>query len=208
MPTVQDLEGRLKRIEAVLTKIAAGDFSETVPITGRGEDLLTNLEVGINFIAQDLSDMFERNRVQAAALAEQRRALDERAALLDANRETIAALSTPVIQVWRDVLCLPLVGTLDDDRAAEMTERVLTAVARSHARGMILDITGIEEIDTTSAGSLLATARAVRLLGCEAVITGVSARVAQTLVELDANFGTLRTSRSLFEGLRYFVDRA
>lgn len=199
------LHERIARIESILTKIASGDFAQRIPL-GEEEDGLTTIEVGINFMAQDLHDLFAANVTQEARLLAQRQEIEEGMRLLALKQATITALSTPVIQVWKDVLCLPLVGSIDTTRATEMTERILEAVDRTKARGMIIDITGIDQIDTACASALIGAARAVRLLGCEAVISGVSPAVAQTLVALGTDFGGIATHRTLWDGLRYFID--
>lgn len=200
------LKERVARIEAVLTKIASGDFSQRVPLDEGEEDVLTTVEVGINFMVQDLRDLFNANMEQEAKLLAQRQELEEGMQLLAMKQATIAALSTPVIRVWRDVLCLPIVGTIDTTRATEMTERLLEAVNSTGVRATIIDITGIEQIDTACASHFIGAAKAVRLLGCEAVITGISPAVAQTLVALGADFGAIATRKSLWDGLRYLIS--
>jgi len=202
----QPLEERVARIESILARIASGDFTQRIPLDENDEDALTTIEVGINFMAQDLHDLFAANMAQQAKLLAQRQEIEDGLKLLAMKQATITALSTPVIQVWQDVLCLPLVGSIDAARATEMTERVIAAVDRAKPHGMIIDITGINQMDEACASALVGTARAVRLLGCEVVISGVSPLVAQTLVGLGADFGAIATHRTLWDGLRHFID--
>lgn len=199
------LEERVARIESILAKVASGDVTHMIPL-GDDDDLLATVEVGINFMVQDLRDLFAANRRQEAQLAEQRKALEEGMEVLALKQATIAALSTPVIQIWKDVLCLPIVGSFDTTRAREMRARLLEAVDRAEARGIIIDVTGIEQMDTACASHFIKAAKAVRLLGCEAIISGIRPAMADTLVELGADFGDIATCKSLWDGLRYFIE--
>ncbi|MFT3773076.1 MAG: STAS domain-containing protein [Minicystis sp.] len=203
--TTVGLEERVARIESILAQIASGDFTQMIPL-GDEEDSLATVEVGINFMVQDLRDLFAANKAQEAKLAAQRQELEEGLALLALKQAMIVALSTPVIQVWKDVLCLPIVGAFEPTRAAEMRGRLLEAVDRTDARGLIIDVTGIEQIDTACASHLVKAIKTVRLLGCEALISGIRPSVADTLVELGADFGGIATRKNLWEGLRYFID--
>src|ERR671932_425213 len=95
----------------------------------------------------------------------------------------ITSLSSPVVEVWDGVLLVPLVGTLDDQRAAQMSSALLEAVRRECAQAVLVDITGCTVVDTYTAAHLINTVRSVRLLGAATVITGVSAHVAADLVK-------------------------
>jgi rsbT co-antagonist protein RsbR len=120
-------------------------------------------------------------------------------------RATVDVLSTPVLEVWRDVLVLPLIGAVDDRRASTMMEKLLHEVARKRCRNVILDITGVEGIDAPTASRLLGVVAAVRLLGARCLITGIGPDVARALVDLDVDFGSLVTLRTLEDGLRAWI---
>lgn len=131
-------------------------------------------------------------------------------AALQHQRETIAKqieaikeLSLPVVEVWDKVLALPIVGTLDSYRVRTMMEELLNRIVNVHARVVILDITGVGVVDTETANYLLRTAKAARLLGAEVVITGISPGIAQTLVQLGVDLGTIVTRATLKGGLEY-----
>ena len=98
--------------------------------------------------------------------------------------EAIRELSTPVIEIWRGVLILPLIGLLDEARGQQITEQLLAAVVRNGASTVILDITGVPEIDTSVANYLLEAMAATRMLGTDSILTGVSPANAQTLVRI------------------------
>jgi anti-anti-sigma regulatory factor len=131
--------------------------------------------------------------------------LEDKLAMIEAQRAAIAQLSTPIIQVWDEILCLPVVGTVDTARSAEMTDRVLEAVVRMRARSVIVDITGIEMMDTKTADHFIKMAKAIKLLGSEPIITGISPSIAQTLTHIGVELGDIRTLRSLRDALRLLL---
>lgn len=115
---------------------------------------------------------------------------------------TIRELSTPVMEVWEDVLVLPVVGIVDTRRSMEIMNTLLDRIVATQARCVIIDITGVEVVDTKTADYLLRVSRAANLLGSRCVLTGLSPAVAQTLVEIGADLSEVRTLRNLKEGLR------
>jgi rsbT co-antagonist protein RsbR len=129
--------------------------------------------------------------------------LERRLATIENQQRAIHELSAPVINVWDNVLTVPLVGMMDAQRANELIERLLTAAGRSNTRYVILDLTGVDSLDTAIAGHLLRLVQSLRLLGVEGLVTGISPRVAQTMVGLGVDMEDVRTFRSLRESLRY-----
>jgi rsbT co-antagonist protein RsbR len=121
--------------------------------------------------------------------------LEEKLAIIELQRSTIHAMSAPIIQVWEGVLALPVVGMLDEARAADITERLLEDVVRLAAAQVILDLTGVESVDDATADHLVRIIRATQLLGAQSIITGIRPAVARTLVMLGANLeGTVMRS--------------
>lgn len=114
----------------------------------------------------------------------------------------IRELSTPVIELEPRILLLPLIGAIDDGRGDLLMETALLRVTERSARVIIIDIAGVAVVDTATADRLVKTAAAVRLLGAEAIVTGVRPEAARTLVELGFDVGTLRTSSSLADGIQ------
>lgn len=150
---------------------------------------------------------------QALDDGEQREArLTETLEDLNISQATIRELSAPVIPVLPGVLVAPLIGTLDYTRATTLTNNVLSMVEQENARSVIFDITGVPIVDTQVAQILLQAAAAVRLLGAQTMIVGIRPEVAETLVALPLDLGTLRSYpnlRSAVETLlveRYNVD--
>jgi rsbT co-antagonist protein RsbR len=129
--------------------------------------------------------------------------LERRLVTIQDQQRAIHELSAPVINVWDHVLTVPLIGTMDNQRANELIERLLGAAGRSSTRYVILDLTGVDGLDTSIAGHLLRLLLSLRLLGVEGLVTGISPQVAQTMVGLGVEFENVRTFRSLREALRY-----
>ena len=120
---------------------------------------------------------------------------------LGRHQAAIRELSTPVIKVYDRVLLLPLVGAVDSHRAQQIMESVLINVVEAQARCIIIDIAGVPVVDTRVADHLLKTAAAVRLLGAEVVLTGITAQVARTMVQLGLDVSTMHTVSRLSDGI-------
>jgi rsbT co-antagonist protein RsbR len=126
----------------------------------------------------------------------------EKTELIERLRAAVEELSTPVLELWDDVLALPVVGVVDSHRSAEMTERLLAETERSQARFVIVDLTGVEIVDTATADRLLKLVTSVELLGARCFVTGIQPAVAQTIVELGLEFGQLKALRNLKHALK------
>ena len=113
----------------------------------------------------------------------------------------IRELSTPVIRVHERVLLLPLIGTVDSLRASQVMDALLLRVIEEQARVVIVDIAGVPVVDTKVADSLLKTTAAVRMLGAQTIVTGISAPIARTLVQLGVDVSTVHTRARLQEGI-------
>ena len=128
--------------------------------------------------------------------------LQQKLQLIQRQSQAILELSTPVIQVWDEILALPLIGTVDTQRAQQIIENLLEAIVRKSASVVIMDITGVPVVDTKVANHFIKTIDAARMLGAEVILTGVSPHNAQTLVKLGVNLTRLTTKSSLQAGLK------
>lgn len=146
------------------------------------------------------TDITDRKRAE-----EERVSLQER--VIEAQQTALRALSTPLIPIADDVVVMPLIGTIDSQRAQQLTETMLEGVAAHHASTVILDVTGVEIVDTHVANALVRASRAVRLLGAEVVLTGVRPHVARTLVDMDADLGSIVLHGTLQNGIVYAMRR-
>lgn len=119
-----------------------------------------------------------------------------------ANHQTaIAELSTPVLGIRPGLLLLPIVGVIDTQRSRQLTENLLYAVRENRARVVVMDITGVAEVDTEVANRLVQAAEAARLMGAAPIMTGISSGVAQTLVMLGVDLKGLVTVGDLQGGI-------
>jgi rsbT co-antagonist protein RsbR len=117
------------------------------------------------------------------------------------HQAAIRELSTPVIKVHDRILLLPIVGTVDTQRAHQIMETVLVQVVEQQAKVMILDIAGVPVVDTKVADHILKTTAAVQLLGSQTILTGISASVARTVVQLGVEITRMHTRSKLSEGI-------
>ena len=114
-------------------------------------------------------------------------------------------LATPIIEVWDGVLTMPIVGLVDTARAAEIMDNLLQAVTRSRAGFAILDLTGVEVVDTGTASHLIQLIGALRLLGAEGILTGIHATVAQTMVSLGIDLSNVIVHATLRDALKHCI---
>ncbi|AUX40548.1 anti-anti-sigma factor [Sorangium cellulosum] len=127
--------------------------------------------------------------------------------LIEKQQKVIRDLSAPIIEVWDKVLTLPLVGVVDSLRLSEMMDNLLSAIVSKDARYAILDLTGVDAVDTETARHLLEMVAAIRLLGAEGIITGIRSNVAQTMIALGVDLSGVTTVGNLRAGLRLCMRR-
>jgi rsbT co-antagonist protein RsbR len=127
--------------------------------------------------------------------------VEERERVIREQQEAIRELSTPVLQVRERLLILPIIGMLDSQRARQLTEQLLGAIQSNRARVVVIDITGVATIDLGVANHLVQTVEAARLMGASTIITGLSSKIAQTLVDLGVDLAMMRTVGDLQGGL-------
>ncbi|MGK3969984.1 STAS domain-containing protein [Sorangium sp. So ce118] len=122
-----------------------------------------------------------------------------------AQQKVIRDLSTPIIEVWDGVLTLPMVGTVDSVRTAEVMDSLLSKIVETRALFAILDLTGVEVVDTQVASHLIELITAIRLLGADGIVAGIKPNVAQTMVALGLDLSQLNTQRNLRAALNYAI---
>lgn len=142
----------------------------------------------------------------------QKQAEAERASLqqqvIDAQRDALRELSTPLLPIAPGVLVMPLIGTMDSQRTQMVMEALLSGVAQHQAHLAILDITGVQMVDTQVAQALIQVAKAVRLLGAQVILTGIQPRIAQTLVHLGTDLAGIRTHGTLQSGIAVVLNES
>ena len=180
------LEIRIQRRDGGIVPVSAAMYAQRSP---RGEVWL------IGFL-RDISDQ-KRAEAERFALQQQ---------VIEAQRAAIRELSTPLIPISETEVIMPLVGAIDSARAQQIIDTLLEGVAAHRADVAIVDITGVQVVDTQVASALVRAAQAVRLLGAQVILTGIKPQVAQTLVQLEVSLEGIRTTGSLQTGIRLALD--
>lgn len=155
--------------------------------------------IGLRGVTMDVTDV---------KLAEaQRVELRMRDEMMRAQEETLLSLSTPLIPIDDDLVAMPLIGALDLRRLERVQQALLEGVAATRAKLVILDVTGVAEMDEQTAEALIRTARAVSLLGAEAILTGIRPEVASTLVQFGTDLRAITTRSTLKSGIAYALAK-
>jgi rsbT co-antagonist protein RsbR len=165
------------------------------------EDKLNALLASDQATKADLAVALERLRKEVEERDRTERELREKLEVIARQEEAIKALETPIIEVWEGVLTLPLIGVMDSQRAAATMERLLSSITEKGATTAILDLTGVEIVDTSTADHIGRLAKAAELLGARCIITGIRPAVAQTMVQIGIDLTKLVTLSTLREAL-------
>jgi rsbT co-antagonist protein RsbR len=123
------------------------------------------------------------------------------------QQQELMELSTPVVQLWQDILALPLIGTLDSARTQVVMENLLQKIVDTGAAIAIIDITGVPTVDTLVAQHLLKTVAAARLMGADCIISGIRPQIAQTIVHLGVNLADVTTKATLADAFAIALRR-
>ncbi|MBB5736920.1 rsbT co-antagonist protein RsbR [Xanthomonas arboricola] len=123
------------------------------------------------------------------------------------QQEEMLELSTPVVKLWDGVLALPMIGTLDSQRTQVVMESLLQRIVDTGSEIAIIDITGVPTVDTLVAQHLLKTVTAIRLMGADAIISGVRPQIAQTIVHLGLDLQGIVTKANLSDALALALKR-
>lgn len=164
----------------------------SVDITARRETL-QRLEEAAAEVERRAAEAFRQAEAKAALVEE----LDQKLGIIEAQHQEILALSAPLLDVGERVLAVPIVGALTATRTIEIMTRLLNAIVERQVERVVVDLTGLETIEMDTADQLMGIIRAIRLLGSEAVITGIRPAVAQTIVELGIDLSAFNTKRTL-----------
>jgi len=111
------------------------------------------------------------------------------------------------VSLWKDILALPLIGTLDSARTQVVMESLLQKIVETSAAIAIIDITGVPTVDTLVAQHLLKTVAAARLMGADCIISGIRPQIAQTIVHLGVDLGSVITKATLADAFMVALKR-
>ncbi|MDQ6992921.1 MAG: STAS domain-containing protein [Mariprofundus sp.] len=127
---------------------------------------------------------------------------DTQKAMISEQISAMSAMSTPVMQIWKDVLMIPIVGTVDSSRSQEIMDAMLEGLTHTDSEIIILDIQGVASIDSAVANHLLKITKAVTMMGCHCIVSGVTSHVAQAMANLGLDLGRVNSAPTLRKGLR------
>lgn len=117
------------------------------------------------------------------------------------QKVALQELSAPLIPVFDKITVMPLVGTIDTDRAKKIMENLLQGVVKHRSEVVLIDITGVPVVDTMVAHHMIQAAEAVRLVGAQCLLVGIRPEIAQTIVNLGINLNQIITKNSLKKGI-------
>lgn len=167
-----------------------------------------DLEGNVVRVVKFATDITENVRVneeietkaQALAIALEQAQESER--IRDEMDRTLQEMSTPVTPIWDGILLLPLVGVVDSTRTDDVMRKTLNRISEHQSKIFILDISGVPTVDTAVANQLVKITKATRFMGCETIISGLSASIAHTMVDLGVDVGEVRTTSTLRDAFR------
>ncbi|MFS0671344.1 RsbT co-antagonist protein RsbRA [Peribacillus frigoritolerans] len=115
-------------------------------------------------------------------------------------------LSAPLIPVLEGITVMPLIGTIDTERAKQIMENLLTGVVKHRSEVVLIDITGVPVVDTMVAHHIIQAAEAVRLVGAKCILCGIRPEIAQTIVNLGINLNEVITKNTLKKGIEVALE--
>ncbi|MBY8913870.1 STAS domain-containing protein [Bacillus sp. YC2] len=122
---------------------------------------------------------------------------------LNAQREMILELSSPVITLSKRTALLPLVGDIDTERAKFILENTLSTCADRRVEHLLIDLSGVVVVDTMVAHQIFKLIEALNLIGVKSTLSGIRPEIAQTAVQLGINFSNITIKSNLAQALNY-----
>jgi rsbT co-antagonist protein RsbR len=204
---VKNLLGELSRSRAVAgfspTETAMFVFSLKLPVSNRLRSELKGDPAALAEETWSATLLLDKLGLQTMEMYQK-----SREAVIERQQRELLELSTPVVELWDDVLALPLVGTLDSNRTQIVMESLLQKIVSTGASIAIIDITGVPTVDTLVAQHLLKTVAATRLMGADCIISGIRPQIAQTIVHLGVNLGEVTTKATLADAFMVALKRS
>ncbi len=196
--TTTELFASLELLKSVIRAVAAGEsprmldaeYPETHPVGA--------LTLSINVMMEALAESRSHSEAYARELA-------DKIATIERQEDAMRELATPIIEVWPGVLCAPIIGVLDSNRATEMTRTLLNTIVEKKTPLVLIDVTGIESMDTRACDNFVRMARSVRLLGAKCALSGVHPNTARVIVQLGVDLSGIESYRTMREALHRYV---
>lgn len=122
------------------------------------------------------------------------------------QKQALLELSAPLIPIMEGICVMPLIGTIDTERAKRIMENLLQGVIKNRAEVVLIDITGVPVVDTMVAHHVIQASEAVRLVGSKCILVGIRPEIAQTIVNLGINLGEFPTKSTLQKGMETALE--
>ncbi|MBL1353267.1 MAG: STAS domain-containing protein [Zetaproteobacteria bacterium] len=167
-------------------------------------------EVCLNFIQTECKDNINILRISLTYLSQMIDKLGlksfeiftlAREAMAREQSDTILSMATPITSIWNQILLLPIIGTIDSQRAQNMMETMLEKILELNSKVIIMDVLGVAAIDSSVAQHLIKISQATELMGCRCIITGISPQIAQAIVNLGLDLGGIMSTATLKDGV-------
>lgn len=161
-----------------LTKFLKSEYKENLYVYAEETEILSKLIDEISMITIDDFVKGKEEQIQEQV-------------------ETMMEMETPVLRIEKGALLVPIIGTLDSNRAQKVMDKMLQSILETESKVVILDITGVPAVDTAVANHILKMSKSAKLMGCTCIVSGVVPAVAQSIVNLGVEMGDLITKSSL-----------
>lgn len=189
----------LRRLGTSLASILQGNLVP-VPETER-RDELGILAALANRIGREIVTARQRDEAMRKDLEDRLTELRQSYAQQEQLLETIRALSSPLLLVHQGVLLLPVIGHMSVERSQSILSTLLDGIVAHRAHVVILDLTSAVSGDATTSAMICRASKAVRLLGAELILSGVSAEFARIAVAEQFALSSTRSYPALRDAL-------
>ncbi len=128
--------------------------------------------------------------------------LNQKEQTIRSQESELRETATPITEIWDGVVTLPIIGTLDSSRTVLIMESLLNRIAEEHSKVVVMDLTGVSGMDSQVSHHLIQMVRAIKLMGAEAILTGIRPEIARALTQLEIDLGDMTTRGNLADGLK------
>lgn len=153
-------------------------------------------------ISQNIHELARKKEQES--IAELEKMIEARTGELNSM---IQELSSPVIPVLKDILVIPLIGKYNDERLSNMIEKALVELTRLKAKYLLIDLTGIKQVDSYTIHGIQKMIQSIRLIGGQCFVVGVSAELSIQILSSNVNLAGIHTFSSLQQGVEYAIQQ-
>ena len=132
--------------------------------------------------------------------------------LLNQNREIqesamdeLEEREAPISEIWRGVIMVSIVGTLDSNRVLKIIDKVLERLEKSNIDNVIVDIGAIYDVNSEVSRQIIKLNNAVHFMGAKIYLTGITPSIAKSLTHLDINLGDVKTFSTTKKAMEYIL---